>query len=115
MSGRLRKDSAGLDFVSSDRKTKKLVSAVDLSFSFEAKKIVTDFSFDVTSQRIIGLLGDNGSGKTTLLKLLCGALMPQSGRVKIADQLQIVYFDQNKDLLDPAWTLKRALSDTVIR
>jgi ATP-binding cassette subfamily F protein uup len=64
----------------------------------------------------IGLVGPNGSGKTTLLRLLRGDIEPAQGKIRRADQLQIVYFDQNRQL-DPNITLKRALapdSDSVV-
>jgi ATP-binding cassette subfamily F protein uup len=62
------------------------------------------------------LVGPNGSGKSTLLRLLQGELTPTSGTVRRADSLQIVYFDQNREL-DLNVTLRRALapeSDSVI-
>src|SRR5207253_2848008 len=64
----------------------------------------------------IGLVGPNGSGKTTLLRLLRGDIEPSHGRIRRADQLRIVYFDQNREL-DPNVSLKRALapdSDSVV-
>src|SRR5207249_3101612 len=50
-----------------------------------------------------------GSGKTTLLRLLRGDIQPTRGKIRRADQLRIVYFDQKREL-DPDITLKRALA-----
>ena len=64
----------------------------------------------------VGLVGPNGSGKTTLLRLLRGEIEPTRGHIRRADQLRIVYFDQNREL-DPDITLRRALapdSDSVV-
>src|SRR5258707_14612365 len=64
----------------------------------------------------VGLVGANGSGKTTLLRFLRGDLQPSAGKVKKADALRVVYFDQNRQL-DPDILLKRGLapdSDSVI-
>ena len=57
----------------------------------------------------VGLVGPNGSGKTTLLRLLKGELKPARGSMRQADNLRIVYFDQNRQL-DPDVTLRRALA-----
>ena len=65
---------------------------------------------------ITAVVGPNGSGKTTFLRLLRGEIEPSQGTIKKADQLRIVYFDQNRQL-DPDVTLRRALapeSDAVV-
>jgi ATP-binding cassette subfamily F protein uup len=75
-----------------------------------------DIHFSVTSGMRVGLVGPNGSGKTTLLRLLRGEIKPESGKIRRADGLRIVYFDQNREL-DPDIILRRALapdSDAVI-
>src|SRR5258708_25486965 len=64
----------------------------------------------------VGLVGSNGSGKTALLRLMRGDIKPEAGKVRRADGLRVVYFDQNREL-DPDITLRRALapdSDAVI-
>jgi len=58
----------------------------------------------------LGVLGPNGSGKTTLLRVIVGELEPDAGTIEKADGLRIVYFEQNRESLDPNLTLKRALA-----
>jgi len=75
-----------------------------------------ELNFTVTSGMRVGLVGPNGSGKTTLLRLLRGDLQPGAGKIRKAEPLRMVYFDQNREL-DPDLLLRRALapdSDAVI-
>ena len=57
----------------------------------------------------IGLIGANGAGKTTLLRLMLGQLEPDGGHVRLGSNLQIAYFDQMREQLDP----ERTLADTI--
>ncbi len=116
INARRKTSSAEIDFSASDRKTKRLVEFDKASFSFGGKKILTDFSFVFTAGSRVGLVGPNGSGKTTMLRLLRDELKPESGEIRRADFLRVVYFDQNR-VLDPDVTLRRALApdgDSVI-
>jgi len=47
------------------------------------KQLFEDFSINMESGRIIGLLGKNGAGKSTLLKLIAGLLFPQQGELHV--------------------------------
>lgn len=45
-------------------------------------KVLEDFSFKLPDGHSLGLLGKNGAGKSTFLRLLCGALVPDEGRIE---------------------------------
>jgi ATP-binding cassette subfamily F protein uup len=65
----------------------------------------------------LGVMGRNGTGKSTLIHILNGKLAPEAGSVKVAEGLQIVTFDQKRELSDGSQTLRQVLSpegDTVI-
>ena len=110
-------DRVDMSFSSSDRKTKKLIEVKGVGKHLGDKRIVEGLEFLHSPGRRIGLLGTNGTGKTTILKLILGELAPDQGTVRHAEQLQAVYFDQNRQGLDAAESLKRSLSpagDSVI-
>ena len=96
----------------------KLVAEVEgLNFSYGEKTIIRDFSTTVLRGDRVGIIGPNGVGKTTLLKLLLGQLAPQEGRVKLGTNLEVLYFDQLREQLDPDLTVQQNLSgdqDTVL-
>ncbi len=113
---RSRTGTADIDFTSSDRATKRLLSFEHVSFAFGEQAIAKDLNFAVTAGARIGLVGPNGSGKTTLLRLIQGEIGPQSGNIERAPSLKLVYFEQSRTL-DPNLTLRRALApdgDSVI-
>ena len=57
----------------------------------------------------IGIIGPNGAGKTTLLRLLLGELTPDAGEVRHGANVQVAYYDQQREQLDP----ERTVFDTV--
>jgi ATP-binding cassette subfamily F protein uup len=116
LSSRTRSTSANINFSATNRQSRQLVQLDDVSFSFGGRKLFEKIQFGVTNGMRIGLVGPNGSGKSTLLRLLLGELEPASGKIRKADNLRVVYFDQNRRL-DPDVLLRRALapdSDSVI-
>jgi len=69
------------------------VNAVDVSnltVKFGDFIAVNNISFSVEKGEIFGFLGSNGAGKTTTIRVLCGLLLPTSGKVKVSD----VTYDQ---------------------
>ncbi len=71
--------------------------------------IIDDYSQRILRGDRVGLIGPNGSGKTTLLRLLVGELQPDSGMIRQGTRLQVAYFDQQREQLDP----DRSVADTV--
>ncbi|MGB7436479.1 MAG: ABC-F family ATP-binding cassette domain-containing protein [Candidatus Acidiferrum sp.] len=116
MKARTRTSAAEIDFSATSRKSKQLLTLDDVSYGFGERTLIAGLHFIVTQGMRVGLVGPNGSGKTTLLRLLRGDIEPAKGKIRKADGLRIVYFDQNRQL-DPEVTLRRALatdSDAVI-
>ncbi len=99
-----------IDFTSSERKTRKLIELKGVSKTLGERELFRDVNFTLAPGGKLGLLGPNGSGKSTLIRLLSGELLPDSGEIFSADQLRVVVFDQHREQLDPAQTLRRALS-----
>src|SRR6267143_6409672 len=107
---------AEIDFSATNRKTKQLIMLEGVSYGVGSRTLFKNIHFSVKSGMRVGLVGPNGSGKTTLLRLIRGDIKPETGKVRRAERLRVVYFDQNREL-DPDITLRRALapdSDAVI-
>jgi len=88
-----------------------VAEARDVSFSRGEKRIVAGFSTTIMRGDRVGLVGPNGSGKTTLLRLLLGELAPDSGTVKLGTGLEVAYFDQLRERLDPEHTVFESIAD----
>ncbi len=90
---------------------KKVIEAKNISFQYQDKVIVKDFSTLIERGDKIGLLGPNGAGKSTLLKLLLKQLQPDSGEVTHGTRLQVAYFDQLREQLDPEVSVVDTVAD----
>ena len=83
--------------------------AQDISKAFGDRVVVRDFTTRVMRGDRIGLVGPNGSGKTTLLRMLLGELAPDTGEVRRCANVQVAYYDQQREQLD----LDRTVFDTI--
>ena len=116
LKNRAFKASADIDFIATDRKTKRLIHLEQVGHGFNGRMLFENLNFTITAGTRVGLVGANGSGKTTLLRIFRGETDPLQGAVERVDGLRVVYFDQMRTL-DPNVTLRRALapdSDSVI-
>ncbi|MEZ8647726.1 ABC transporter ATP-binding protein [Vibrio splendidus] len=102
---------ANIQIDTSARSGKIVFEAENLNFAFEGKEIVTDFSFNIMRGDRIALIGPNGCGKSTVLKLLLDQLKPDSGRLHCGTKLEVAYFDQYREILDPEKSVIDNLAD----
>ena len=109
LNARSRVSTANIELSSTDRRTKQLIELEEIEYTIADRTLFTGIHLMIKPGMRVGLVGPNGSGKTTLLRLMRGDIQPTRGKIRRADQLRIVYFDQNREL-DPDITLKRALA-----
>ena len=88
---------------------KLVFEAKGISKGFAGSPIIHAFSTRVIRGDRIGLIGPNGAGKTTLLRMLLGELTPDEGEIRLGANVQIAYYDQQREQLDP----ERTVFDTV--
>lgn len=103
-----------IDFEATGRKTKNLLVAKGITKLFGEQTLFADLDITLSPGSRLGLIGRNGCGKSTLMRVLEGAaegnLEIDSGEIKVAGNVQIVSFDQNRESIDPTITLRRALA-----
>ena len=110
LDARSQSAAVGIDFASTERKTKRLLVAKAVTRRFAEQEIVRGLDLVLAPGQRLGLLGANGSGKTTLLRVLAGLDAPDSGSITHAEHLKVVLFDQHRGQLDPGVSLRRALA-----
>jgi ATP-binding cassette subfamily F protein uup len=109
---------AAIEAAQAEKSGALVIEAKGVSKRFGDRPIVANFSTRIIRGDRVGVVGPNGSGKTTLVNLLTGTLAADGGEVRLGANLQMATLEQNRESLDPDWTLGHALTggrgDTVI-
>src|SRR5699024_3463518 len=87
--------------VGSTRLGSKVIELEGVTKGFDDQKLWEEFSFIVTPDSRIGIVGPNGSGKTTLLDVIAERLMPDQGKVISGETVKIGYYKQGEEDLNP--------------
>jgi ATP-binding cassette subfamily F protein 3 len=87
----------------------RVLQVRELSKSYDGRTLWDDVTLEISRGERIGIIGPNGSGKTTMLKVLMGAEQPDAGVFKWGASLNIGYYDQRLDMLQPKHTLMDAI------
>ncbi len=106
---RLQQGTAKMGLQKGSASGKKVIEVKNINFSYGDRTIIKNFSALIQRGDKIGLIGENGAGKSTLLKLLLKQIDPNTGEVEQGTNLEIAYFDQLRDQLDP----EMSVADTV--
>ena len=92
--------------IDSGERSGKIVAEMDhISYGYDDRMLIRDFSGTLLRGDKLGLLGPNGVGKTTLIRLILGELQPTSGKIKQGTKLEVAYFDQFRNQLNDDATL----------
>jgi len=110
LKSRNQQKRAKIDFATTERETRKLIVAKNLTKTTKHRVLFRNLDFTLSPGTRLGLMGPNGAGKTTFLRLLVKEIPPDQGTLKFADHLKIVYFDQHRAQLPNEMTLREALS-----
>jgi len=106
-----RQGGAKMAVADTDRSGKLVFDIENLNYNLPEKNLVKNFTTAVMRGDRIALIGPNGCGKSTLVKLLIGQLEAQSGSVKVGTKLEIAYFDQYREALDPEKTVEENVGE----
>ncbi|HEY2904987.1 MAG TPA: ATP-binding cassette domain-containing protein [Vicinamibacterales bacterium] len=90
---------------------KMVFEAEHVSKVYDSRFAIRDFSTRISRGDRIGLIGPNGAGKTTLLRILVGELAPDEGGVRRGANVQIAYYDQQREQLDPEKTVVETVGE----
>jgi ATP-binding cassette subfamily F protein uup len=102
---RIQIGSARIQVELADPSGRLVFEARNVGKSFEGRTVIRGFSDRIMRGDRIGLIGPNGSGKTTLLRLLLGEIEPDAGSVRRGANVQVAYYDQQREQLDPEATV----------
>ena len=80
---------------------KKTIEIEHISKAYGDRTLISDFTYYTIRNERIGIVGPNGCGKTTLLKIILGLEQPDSGSVTIGETIQIGYFSQMVEDMNP--------------
>ena len=107
-----RRETAGsvrLQVEQAEASGRLVFDADGISKSYDGQLVIDRFSTRILRGDRVGLIGSNGAGKTTLLRLLLGQEPPDSGEVRRGTNVEIAYYDQQREQLDP----ERSVFETV--
>lgn len=109
LSDKNKTPTVAMHFQSAESQPKKLIQAKKITKSHQGKLLFSELDLLIVSGARIGLLGANGCGKSTLIRVLLGMESPDQGSIQRSDLLEVAFFEQNRETLDPEQTVIQAV------
>ncbi len=94
----------------SGRSGREVVVFDSVCKKFDGKTVFGDLNFNIHWGDRLALIGPNGAGKSTLLKLIAGDLKPTAGTIRLGPSVQVTYFAQEQEQLEPHRTLLETIT-----
>ncbi len=104
-------DAMKLHFKPSSISGNDVLYADELSKSFGDRQLFSGVSLDVKRGEKVSIIGPNGTGKTTLLKIINGSETADQGEIQFGSKVQLAYYDQEHNVLNPDNTAFEEISD----
>jgi ATP-binding cassette subfamily F protein 3 len=110
-----------LEFVNTPESGQDVLILKDIAAGYDGVPLLRDVNAILRAGERVAMVGPNGAGKTTLLRVIMGELAPLAGTVRLGTNVQVGYYAQEQETLDPESTpletLRREapLSETEIR
>lgn len=101
--------TVAIDFHEAERNPQKLVEAKGVTKAYDGHTLFKNLDLLITPKTRLGLLGSNGAGKSSLIRVLLGQEKPDTGTVTMADKIQVAYFEQHREELDPNLSVIKTL------
>lgn len=111
---RARRDRTGraeLRLDAADASGRIVFETDHLTLAYEDRVLIRDFTVTVQRGDRIALVGPNGVGKSTLLRALLGDMVPTGGSIRRGTRLDVAYFDQQREQLDPEATVMDSVGE----
>ena len=99
------KNKVRINFQSERPSGKEVLILRDLTIGYPTKTMVHGISLQINKGDRVAVIGQNGIGKSTLLKTVMKELKPKKGSIKYGASLDIGYYDQELQGLDPGKTV----------
>lgn len=91
------------NFIPNQESYRDVLKVKNLSIGYD--KELSRVTFNVERKDKLGIIGENGIGKSTLLKTIMGFISPLGGKYTFGDKVNIGYFSQQLDNIDPSKTI----------
>ena len=115
-------ESIRFQFKASRRSGDEVLTAEDVSLSFDGPKLFDHVNLEIRRGEKVFLIGPNGCGKTSLFKILLGQYQPDGGLVKLGAGADLGYYEQSqmslhdeKTVIDEIWDLHPRMTQTEVR
>lgn len=99
----------------SSRLGRKTIEIEGISKAIDGKQLISDFTYIISRDARIGIVGRNGAGKSTFLKMILGQVRPDSGSIVTGDTVNIGYYSQECESMDPTMRVIEYIRETADR